>query len=123
MLYSRFWELAIGSLIVFVPKQNKSEIASFIGLACVLTPVFNYKETMPNPSYFTILPTVGTSLIILFTMSDKIVGRVLSLKPLFSIGLISYSAYLIHQPLFLFARVQSMQPISDSTYMILIFVT
>jgi peptidoglycan/LPS O-acetylase OafA/YrhL len=122
MIYSRFWELAMGSLAVFVSKQSKSEIASFIGIACIFCAVFGFKESMPNPSYYTFLPTIGTVLVILFTNSETKVGRILSLEPFTSIGLYSYSAYLIHQPVFSFTRIQSLTPVYNLTYIFLIIV-
>jgi peptidoglycan/LPS O-acetylase OafA/YrhL len=123
MLYTRFWELAIGSFIVFARKQNKSEIISFVGQASILTAVFGFDESMSNPSYFTLLPTVGTALFILYTDNNhSITGRVLSKEPFIHIGLVSYSAYLIHQPLFAFSRLQSLKPLDSFTFIFLILI-
>jgi hypothetical protein len=72
---------------------------------------------MPNPSYFTLLPTIGTALLIVFTAdssSSNITSRVLSLKPFVWLGLISYSAYLIHQPLFVFYRLRFLNGLDSS---------
>jgi peptidoglycan/LPS O-acetylase OafA/YrhL len=123
MLYTRFWELAIGSLIVFLPKQTPSNIFAYIGLACIFVSIFGYNENMPNPSFFTLLPTIGSALIIVFGNDEIISGRVLSFKPMVWIGLTSYSSYLIHQPVFAFARVQSFEPINETTYIMLILLT
>ncbi|WP_231875508.1 acyltransferase family protein, partial [Oleiphilus sp. HI0086] len=63
-----------------------------------------FDESTPTPSYYTLLPTIGTALIILFTRAETLTFKLLSFKPAVSIGLISYSAYLWHQPVLAFAR-------------------
>jgi peptidoglycan/LPS O-acetylase OafA/YrhL len=119
LLYTRFWELATGSLIVFLPKQTKSSNFSFIGVALILTAVFGFNESMPNPSCFTLVPTLGTALVIVHCDSEIRIGRALSFKPLVWIGLISYSAYLIHQPEFVFYLVKYLE-VSIFEYLALI---
>jgi hypothetical protein len=56
------------------------------------------------------LPTFGTALVILFASPGTLAGRFLSSKILVGIGLISYSAYLWHWPLFAFARIAVSEP-------------
>jgi hypothetical protein len=123
MLYTRFWELAIGSLIVFQPKQNKSTPISYIGIICIFTAIFGYNESMPNPSYFALLPTIGTAVVILFASDQAITCRVLSLRPLVWIGFTLYSSYLIHQPVFVFARIQTLHHLYETAYIGLILLT
>jgi hypothetical protein len=63
-----------------------------------------FDENTPFPSLYALAPTVGTALLIIFATPETLVGRVLASPPLVGIGLISYGAYLWHQPLFAFAR-------------------
>lgn len=120
ILVTRAWELAIGAIIAFhflYRQQNVSaltsnryidEALSVVGLLMIGYSIFVFDKTVPFPSFYTLIPTVGTGLIILFCTSNTAVGRLLGLKSIVGIGLISYSAYLWHQPLFAFARYRSM---------------
>jgi hypothetical protein len=114
--------MAIGSLIVFVPKQPKSDAASFAGLASILTAILTFNDNFPDPSYYTLLPTCGTALVILYSSETKI-AMILSNSHFVTVGLISYSAYLIHQPLFAFYRIQSMRLLNTNDFIVLIMVT
>lgn len=110
LLPSRAWELMIGALIAFYLSQNKQakgyigELGSIVGLSLILLAVFFLDKTHPFPSLYALSPVIGTALVILFTHRETLVYRLLSGKALIFIGLISYSAYLWHQPLFVFTR-------------------
>jgi SGNH domain (fused to AT3 domains)/Acyltransferase family len=135
MLPTRGWELAIGAGIAFYFLYRKQEIKTLLshksvdetltllGLSMIAYAVFVFDESTPFPSLYALVPTVGTGLIILFSSSQTIVGRLLAIKPLVAIGLISYSAYLWHQPLFAFARHRSLVEPSQFTYAILAFLS
>jgi peptidoglycan/LPS O-acetylase OafA/YrhL len=110
MLHSRAWELGAGAICAFLLMGRKpwsSEFLSLLGLGLILTSVFIYDETIPFPSLYALLPVVGTMLIILFSSPKTLTAKILSVKVLVGIGLISFSAYLWHQPLFAFARIAS----------------
>ncbi|WP_300039449.1 acyltransferase family protein [uncultured Roseobacter sp.] len=107
---TRAWELLSGSMCAFltVGKSLKpSNVLSIFGLALILFAVFSYDANTPFPSIYALTPVTGTSLIIIFAAKETWVARILSLRAFVGIGLISYSAYLWHQPLFAFARIYS----------------
>lgn len=111
LLRMRAWELLIGVFVaLFMNKHSFAMrgdgILSFIGLGMILLPVFIYTNETPYPSMYTVLPTLGAALILLFTRSESLTYRILTVRILVGIGLISYSAYLWHQPLLAFARIR-----------------
>lgn len=104
---SRVWELFVGAVTALilhrrtVPPQGALAAA---GLALILYAMVFHSDATPYPSLATVVPVLGTALLILFASGQSGVGRVLASRPLVAIGLISYSAYLWHHPLFAFAR-------------------
>lgn len=112
LLPTRGWELLIGAFVAFYffgnPKPNFSkstgEIGSTAGLLLIAYAIVAFDELTPFPSLYTLAPTVGTALIILFATQQTAVGRLLGNKLFVGVGLLSYSAYLWHQPLFAFVR-------------------
>jgi peptidoglycan/LPS O-acetylase OafA/YrhL len=110
-LPTRAWELAAGSLCAFVAIKEtglRDDVLSVAGLAAIVFAIFYYDSTTPFPSLYALVPVLGTCTIILYARQGTIVGSLLSLKAFVGIGLISYSAYLWHQPLFAFARIRSL---------------
>ena len=66
------------------------------------------------------MPTCGTALIILYGQQTTFIGYILSRSILKWIGLVSYSAYLWHQPLFVFIRLQSEHHLQSFTLLLMI---
>jgi len=118
LVFGRFWELLIGAgaaIILTNPiqfterlgiKENSVlyEFCGITGLSMIILSIFMFSESTPFPGIYAAVPVVGSTLIIVFGSGKTIVGRLLSWRPLVGIGLISYSAYLWHQPLFAYAR-------------------
>jgi len=135
LLVTRGWELAIGASIAFYFLYGKKsmptvlshrvvgEAFSMIGLVLIAYAVVAFDETVPFPSLYALIPTAGTGLIIVFSSSRTLIGRCLGVRPLVWIGLISYSAYLWHQPLFAFARYRSLTTPDSLLYCFLILLS
>jgi peptidoglycan/LPS O-acetylase OafA/YrhL len=112
LLPTRSWEFIVGAFAAFYISQanrknfprNLSELSSWLGVALIFFSVFTYTKATPFPGVYALVPTLGTVLIILFATQQTSVGKILGNKAFVGIGLISYSAYLWHQPLLSFAR-------------------
>jgi len=126
LLPTRAWELSIGAIIAFLSiyksehfeliTSNKciNEVFSCLGLTLILYSISVFDKYTPFPSFYALTPTIGTALIIVFSTSDNLSGRFLSTKFMVGIGLISYSTYLWHQPVFSFARHRSLTELNFS---------
>jgi peptidoglycan/LPS O-acetylase OafA/YrhL len=114
----RVWTLLIGVLVAFFlhsnPQTNSriNNSASSLGLFLITYSIFWFGSTTPYPSVYTLVPSIGTALIIVFAKPNTVVYNLLSFKGLVGIGLISYSAYLWHQPLFAFSRIIILEELS-----------
>jgi peptidoglycan/LPS O-acetylase OafA/YrhL len=139
LLPTRTWELLSGALLalyifyrsnqvtVASSEQTKStwiqELASATGLGLIAYAQLTFHAKMPFPGVYALVPIIGATLIILFGHHYTWVGKLLSTKIIAGIGLISYSAYLWHQPLFAFARLRSLQEPSHGVFVLLILAT
>lgn len=108
---TRFWELALGAVLVPVaahrplPGATGRALVSWSGLFLILVAVFTIEKDYAFPGAWALLPTVGAACLI-YAGEDAWPNRqVLSHRLLVWIGLISYPLYLWHWPLLSFARI------------------
>jgi peptidoglycan/LPS O-acetylase OafA/YrhL len=131
LLPTRGWEILLGALIAFYLNRYASphgskhlhQLLSAAGLILIIYAAFAFNEQTPFPGLSALIPTIGTSAIILFAVEGTVVRAILSNRALVGMGLISYSAYLWHQPLFAFTKYHSLDNPSFATMLALCLVT
>ena len=122
LLHTRLWEIVLGVFCAFylIKKHDHDskpleEVLSLFGLFLIIFSIFAFNETTPSPSFYTLAPTVGTALVILFANKGTFTNKFLRQRLLVGVGLISYSSYLWHQTLFAFYRTESIWLDQDKT--------
>jgi peptidoglycan/LPS O-acetylase OafA/YrhL len=106
----RAWELMIGALVAMLPTLRMgmrfSTALSVFGVILILGPVLYFEPRNPLfPGISALAPCLGAALIIATGASQRnFIHRLLSQRQVVFIGLISYSLYLWHWPLFAFMR-------------------
>lgn len=115
LLPARAWEILAGVFCALSSRGGltdrvlgkPAELLAGTGLILVLVSIPVFNDNTVTPGAHALIPVIGAAMIILFSRSGGIVYRVLSNRPLVFVGLISFSAYLWHQPIFAFARLYS----------------
>ncbi|SDF17315.1 acyltransferase family protein [Limimaricola pyoseonensis] len=112
---ARGWELLAGALCALAARPGPRAAAPLaaLGLGLILAGIALIGPRTPFPSTWALLPVLGTVLVILGAGPGNAAGRLLATRPLVAIGLISYSAYLLHQPILAFARLRSGTTLSE----------
>ena len=116
LLPTRAWELMLGAALALgaVPPLASPRLREAIGWAAVpliLIPVFAYTEQTVFPGLAAVPPCLGTAFLIAAGRDGGCrVTDALSARPVVAVGLISYSLYLWHWPLFVFARQLTLAP-------------
>jgi len=114
LLPSRFWELGLGGLAAMARPALAgrlsvrarhiavgASLAAIAGSLVLLGPDWNL------PGWPSLVP-VGATCIVLMLADRTGPGALLAMQPLTGLGLISYSLYLWHQPVFAFLRIASL---------------
>ncbi len=114
LLPTRAWELATGSLLACAPPIAQTRLRTLLawfGLAAILVPFFCYAPGIRFPGLTALPPVAGAALLIWSGFQPPtasrhlpVPNRLLASPPLVWIGLLSYSLYLWHWPLFAFQR-------------------
>jgi peptidoglycan/LPS O-acetylase OafA/YrhL len=111
LLPTRGWELLTGVLLAYLPVAKKdrqllAEATSVFGLVLLCYSFFYLNSGMTFPGSVAGFPVLGTALIIgsnFFSQASH-TATALSCLPLRFLGLVSYSLYLWHWPVLVYAR-------------------
>jgi peptidoglycan/LPS O-acetylase OafA/YrhL len=115
LLNARAHELVVGALTYFLLQRfpekagRLSAVLAVLGLSLVLGSFLFIHKDLPFPGVNSLYPCIGTALLIYGCRSDHRVSAILRAKPLVSVGLISYSLYLWHWPIFAFLKYRQIE--------------
>ena len=113
LLPARAWELGVGSIMAFCVPVSRAWVRNgmaWLGLLGILCPFFFYSSQTSFPGLAALPPVAGAALLIWSGMafeknsSASFLSRVRAVQPFVWIGLISYSLYLWHWPIFAFTK-------------------
>lgn len=117
----RVSEFAIGALCVWIYRSSWNpcnwpkwlvEAGMVLGLLLIAIPIFVFSKDTPFPGLTALVPTFGTGLAILLG-NDARVSRFLANPINVGIGLISYSLYLVHWPIIVYAHILKTDGLSE----------
>jgi peptidoglycan/LPS O-acetylase OafA/YrhL len=127
---TRAWELLLGALVAVRAIRLPAvvwvrEVAASGGLILIAFAVCWITQSDPFPGFSAIYPCAGAALIVLAGCDNYkcFCTQVLSVRPLALIGLFSYSLYLWHWPLLVFARYWNLDSLNSAQTMIVLSIS
>jgi peptidoglycan/LPS O-acetylase OafA/YrhL len=123
---TRAYELAIGALLASLlfrresaPSVRGSTIASVVAVLVMVGSFVALNESLSFPSYLALFPTLAAAAFIWANVANvkvPLLSKLFQSKPMVYLGKISFSIYLIHWPVIIFA--QSLLPEFSNTWMV-----
>lgn len=112
LLPARFHELLLGALLAMAawkyallrPTRPVRELLCWSGLLLVILPAFIWNAGSAFPGYSALLPCTGTAILIYAGHGNSSANWLLTRPMMVWLGMLSYSLYLWHWPIFSFAR-------------------
>jgi peptidoglycan/LPS O-acetylase OafA/YrhL len=114
--HTRIWELSLGGLLALIALPRLPPVISegmrLAGLGLIIWACFVFSGTTAFPGYAALMPTLGCALVIAAGPSHSGWSsyRLLAAQPAQFLGDISYSLYLWHWPLIVFASIYTLEP-------------
>ncbi len=126
LMPQRLWELLAGSVLAVYELQSGKSTGGrglpTLGLGMIIFGFLVFDDRTLHPSIWTVIPIVGTVLLIRYPGRDAWISAILRSRLAIGVGLASYSLYLWHQPIFAFARVSTPGPLTPDRKLILLAV-
>ena len=106
---TRIWEILVGCLLALFLFNNKKNFENrylvLLGYLLIVLSILFFDRNTLHPSIITLIPITGTLLVLLYSsenFNESGVFVIFNNYILLKIGLISYSLYLWHQPIYQF---------------------
>ena len=104
----RLSEFAVGAILALAmvnppPSSWRSEAAMTAGLLLTAYAIFAFSAETRFPGLLALVPAIGTGLMI-FGSHARFAASLFRTKPVIYLGQISYSLYLVHWPIIVFAK-------------------
>lgn len=111
---SRIWEFLAGAILAYSPqnKTSKRETLSALGILMVIASVLMLSPHTIWPGLWTLVPVVGSMILIGFGTGSMVNQRILSHPILVKVGLFSYPLYLWHWIILYFVRLEFGESVS-----------
>lgn len=110
----RLFEFTLGAIAVWIPTAQRKSTGDWLlvaGISVIVFSVLWLDESTLFPSVYTLLPCLGTVLVIVANSAS--IAKPLLTNPIaVRIGLVSYSLYLVHWPVIVFFRQLSTRELS-----------
>ncbi|QXB55501.1 acyltransferase family protein [Aeromonas sp. FDAARGOS 1415] len=111
---SRFWELMAGAFLAIIMREsiferlvkNHRNLLSLIGILLIALSISLINKSLEFPGYIAATPILGTCLFIAAS-NHSLIGKILTIRPLVYIGMVSYPFYLWHWPILSFYRIKT----------------
>ena len=107
----RGWELLVGCIgaLAQLPQPTSSRVRAvlaWLAFGAILLPAFTYTTETVFPGLAAVPPALGTAMLIHLGAagSATTVSRSLAWQPMVAVGLMSYSLYIWHWPVIIFAK-------------------
>lgn len=126
LLPARMWELLLGSCLALCVAESAvwgrfREPLAIVGLVAIVASFILLDKNMRFPGASAAFACAGTVLIIMSGVDGETrVSRLLSLAPLVLIGRLSYSLYLWHWPVLVFAQYVNLEPLRSWQHLLLL---